>query len=121
MPVVSRGVESAATLVRLIGRRYRMPMRIGELVTHVNVTDARMNFGRILVLVEPVTGTGSAWVELASLGALVEPEAQPVTVEPVQVTPGCNCDLCRDGRRMRAQQVYAARLLDQMSPLDPRD
>lgn len=38
-------------------------MTLDDLTVGVNITDARVRFGHIDLLVEPITGSGEKWVE----------------------------------------------------------
>jgi hypothetical protein len=78
--------HSVSALARFIGLVYRYHVPSG-LVFFVRVVDARTVYGRIQLQVQPAwqasdpsglsSGVGSAWVDLATLGALTPDALSP--------------------------------------------
>jgi hypothetical protein len=47
--------------MRLIGKKGRITLN--DLTINVHIVDARVRFGHIDLLIEPITGSGKKWVE----------------------------------------------------------
>lgn len=58
---------TAAKMARLIGREGMIRGERAGLGFRVKVLDARVRFGAVDVLVEPVAGIGTAWVAVGSV------------------------------------------------------
>ncbi len=59
--------------VDLLGLKFLYPLRggRGDLAIEMKVLDKRVAYGRTDLLVEPVAGTGTKWVDVRSLGEVV--------------------------------------------------
>jgi len=64
---------NASELNKYIGREGRYTL-VAPLYFDVKVTDVKTSYGRVRVLVEPISGSGEAWVDLSSVQLYKEEE-----------------------------------------------
>lgn len=63
-------MKSSATareMLPALGARVMIHVGVGELLVECTVNDVKQSWGNIRLLVTPVAGSGSAWVELSRL------------------------------------------------------
>jgi hypothetical protein len=59
--------HTAKNMVPAIGATVHISTGVGEIVAACRVEDVKSSWGNIRLLVSPVAGSGSAWVELSRL------------------------------------------------------
>lgn len=62
--------QNASSLALYIGKTGAL--RCEYLSVDVNVADAKRSYGRTLLLVRPISGTGEQWVEVSRINWIVE-------------------------------------------------
>jgi hypothetical protein len=60
--------NTVQTLLKLVGKEGTILTGVGSITVPIKILDARFRFGRVDLLVVPLSGNGEAWVDWNRIG-----------------------------------------------------